>query len=107
MQNVFDLALVLALIDREGLLARSGWQPTLIENSEALRLPALAVPKEVETVINHRVIKRRQIIAGISGGVWIDSAKTLKVEPVAEAEAKTLEKTRERSIAPAERWWWD
>ena len=107
LQNVFDFALILALIDREDLLARSGWRPTLMENGESLRLPAMAVPKEVETVINHRVIKRRQIIAGISGGVWVDGAKTLKVEPVAKADAKDLNKAREHLTAPAERWWWD
>lgn len=104
LQNVFDLSLVLALIDREDLLARSGWQPTLWENAASLRLPRLAVPREVETVVNHRVIDKRQIIAGISGGVWIDAPKSLQVEPSKESN---FDKNRAAAAAPAERWWWD
>jgi hypothetical protein len=107
LQNVFDLALVLALIDREHLLERSGWQPRLFEDANALRLPRLAVPREVETVINHRVIDRRQIIAGISGGVWIDGTASLKVEPMLESDAAALGRRREHASGTAERWWWD
>ncbi len=107
LQNVFDLALVLALIDREHLLERTGWQPALFEDVNVLRLPRLAVPREVETVINHRVIDRRHVIAGISGGVWIDGAKSIKVKQIEASEAMTLSKHRERASAPAERWWWD
>jgi hypothetical protein len=101
LRNVFDLALVLTLIDREQLLERSGWQPSLFEDAASLRLPQLGVPREVETVVNHRVINRRHIIAGISGGVWIDSAKSLKVEQVGKIDAEFDESKA------VDRWWWD
>jgi hypothetical protein len=104
LQRVFDIALVLSLIERESLLEKSGWQPTLFEDSESLRLPTLAVPQEVETVINHRVINRRHIIAGISGGVWVDGVKSLKVE---RAEDAALTSAKEKTSTTAESWWWD
>jgi hypothetical protein len=104
LQRIFDIALVLSLIEREALLEKSGWQPTLFEDPQSLRLPELAVPREVETVINHRVINRRNIIAGISGGVWVDGGKSLKVE---ETEEVSLKQTHERAKTTSESWWWD
>jgi hypothetical protein len=104
LQRVFDIALVLSLIDRESLVEKSGWLPALFEDPQSLRLPALAVPQEVETVINHRVINRRNIVAGISGGVWVDGAKSLKVE---ETKDTALTSAKDKSSTQAESWWWD
>ena len=100
LKNVFDLALVLALIERENLLERSGWQASLFDDPVRLPLPRMAVPTEVETVVNHRVVKRRHIIAGISGGVWIDAQKMVTVESSPELTATASE-------GAGERWWWD
>jgi hypothetical protein len=102
LQNVFDLALFLTLIDRAQLLERSGWQPTLFEDPAKLRLPQFAVPREVETVVNHRVIKRKHIIAGISGGVWVDASRNLQL-----SEQANFSAPQPRAAADANRWWWD
>lgn len=104
LQRVFDIALVLSLVEKESLLEKSGWQPSLLIDAQSLRLPAMAVPQEVETVINHRVINRRNIVAGISGGVWIDGAKSLKVEASDDA---ALTSAKDKSSTQAETWWWD
>jgi hypothetical protein len=103
LQNVFDLALFLSLVERVQLLNRSGWQPALFEDAAALRLPQLSVPREVETVVNHRVIKRKHIIAGISGGVWIDAPSRLQL-----SETTDFSAPQPRTIAAGDdRWWWD
>lgn len=102
LQNVFDLALVLTLIEREDLLKRSGWQPTLFEDAASLRLPKLGVPREVETVVNHRVINRRHIIAGISGGVWIDASTSLRLNG-----NTNVQPAKPRADVAAGQWWWD
>lgn len=108
LQNVFDLELTLSLIQREGLLDRIGWGAELFSSSDALRLPKLMVPTEVETVVNHRVINRRHIIAGISGGVWLDAAKAAPiVSMISETEEQAVlnkapEKTTDKVV-----WWWD
>ena len=105
LRNVFDLSMVLALIDREELVSRVGWQPTLFANADWLPLPKMRVPAEVETVVNHRVVRRKHIIAGISGGVWIDAKRTLAVES-AEGE---LANSNATPNAPTDEsvWWWD
>ena len=71
LRNIFDLAMAVAVIQSEGLAEKVGWKPTLLASGAKLRLPQGAVPREVETVINHRVINQRTILAGVSGGVMV------------------------------------
>ena len=78
LRNIFDLAMAVALIQSEDLAAHVGWKPTLMANGEKLRLPHGNVPREVETVVNHRVINQRLVIAGVSGGVMVAPSDVLK-----------------------------
>jgi Protein of unknown function (DUF1598) len=108
LRNVFDLAMAVALIQKEGLAERAGWKPMLLTDVEKLRLPAGEAPKQVETVINHRVINRRTIIAGVSGGVIVAPGDVLGK---ARSGATGAELNEQRGGAPAglraEAWWWD
>ena len=89
LERVFEVALALAVIEREGLAEKVGWSPKLLLDEQRLRLPKSPAPKAVETVINHRVIGGRQIIAGVSGGVWVDGGKSLQVASVAATRSAT------------------
>jgi hypothetical protein len=109
LERVFELALSLALIEREGLAEKAAWSPSLLVDGERLRLPKRPAPRHVETVINHRVIAGKHIVAGISGGVWIDGGKSLKVSA---ATAKSAAELSRAKAAPREQpgelqWWWD
>ena len=90
---------------RQGRLeARRCWL-----SGEKLRLPQSNVPREVETVINHRVVNQRTILAGVSGGVMVAPSDVLKT---AAGKRKRRHGHRERAApAPkdlaAEAWWWD
>ena len=106
LRNVFDLSMVLALIEREGLLERAGWQPTLFANADWLPLPRMRVPTEVETIVNHRVIRRKHIVAGVSGGVWIDAKKMLALEEEAGKDLAAIKAAPEGKEGDAI-WWWD
>jgi hypothetical protein len=114
--RVFELSLALALVEKEGLAAKVGWSPELFLDPERLRLPGVNTPKAVETVINHRVIGGRHIIAGVSGGVWVDGGQSLAVAPADASAATTLASMRadapEAPRPPAVEdgeivWWWD
>ena len=108
LQNIFDIALVLSMIEQEGILERIGWEPTLFLNSAALRLPKTNVPQTVQTVINHRVIARQHIIAGISGGVWVDASKSLAVRTSdSGATAKRGPLVDQTKPEEQDTWWWD
>jgi hypothetical protein len=74
---IFDLSLAIALIQADKLVERAGWQPTRLLDNEKLRLPHWPAPREVDSVANCVVVNRRQIIAGVSGGVMVDTTQTL------------------------------
>jgi hypothetical protein len=106
LRNIFDLAMAVALIQREGLVERAGWQPDLLASHEQLRLPQGAVPRQVETVINHRVINRRHVVAGVSGGVMVAPADMLK-ESQTDSELAQQRRAALPSGLPNRSWWWD
>jgi len=112
LHNLFDLALAVALIKTEGLAERVGWQPGLLLDSRRLRLPTVATPKQVETVINYRQLGGRHIVAGVSGGVWVDTGKGLHIQewkPAQAAKGPALLRSRRTAPAPGKdsTWWWD
>jgi hypothetical protein len=108
LRNVFDLALVAALIQSEGLAARVDWQPTLLADGERLRLPSAVVPRQVDTVVNHRVINRTRIVAGISGGVMAAPKDVLANRRATDAygPAQAARRGMPDDLAAAD-WWWD
>ena len=69
LHEIFDLAIVAALLRNEGILDEIGWEPTLLASMDPYVVPRTKAAREVETVIQHRVLDRRTFIAGISGGV--------------------------------------
>lgn len=110
LERVFELALALALVEREGLAEKAGWSPTLWLDEERLRLPRVPAPRTVETVVNHRVIGGRHIIAGISGGVRIDGAASLQVAAATDSAAGALAKLKppaDEAEGQTTAWWWD
>ena len=108
LRNIFDLAMATAVIQSEGLAAKVGWKPTILKSADKLRLPQGNVPREVETVINHRVVNQRTILAGVSGGVMVAPSDVL--------QNVRANETAGTAIAPApaapkglaaDAWWWD
>jgi hypothetical protein len=108
LRNIFDLAMTVALIQNEGLAERVKWSPTLFTSREELPLPQAAVPRQVETVINHRVVNRTQIIAGVSGGVMVAPEDVLRESRTSDSNLRPDQK----DASPAQKvdagaWWWD
>jgi hypothetical protein len=112
LERVFELSLALALIEREGLTEKASWTPTLFVDGQRLRLPKVKSPRTVETVINHRVVGGRHIIAGISGGVRLDALKQVATSAADEQTAAALGTAKARVAPPnaadsESSWWWD
>jgi hypothetical protein len=108
LRNIFDLAMAVALIQSEKLADHVHWTPTILASSEKLRLPHGPPPREVETVINHRVINQKFVIAGVSGGVMVAPSDVLRSSRATDSTGNTIERA-----APAPKglaagaWWWD
>lgn len=107
LRNIFDLALAVALIHTDDLPARVDWQPTLLVDAQRLRLPQGFVPRQVETVANSRVINRRQIVAGVSGGVRVDAGDILKQRQVVPEDRLAGQRGQSPDRLSAGVWWWD
>ena len=110
LRNIFDLSLVVALIHADKLTERVDWKPTRLGDNERLHLPQWPVPRETETVANCVAVNRRQLVAGVSGGVMIVTDEVIsKPRETATSEAMVV---GVRIAPPADdatshRWWWD
>jgi hypothetical protein len=109
LENIFDLALVGALIKSQDLSGRAGWHLTCFGDSGAYPVSLRPAPKTVETVINHRVINKVHIIAGVSGGVHVDPWRSVTAEAMQVDKAALPGEHRYGTpeVLPRSAWWWD
>lgn len=113
LRNVFRLAMVAALIQSHSLHDKVGWHCTCFGDTSEYVVPLERAPRWVESVINHRVVNRVQIIAGVSGGVSARpleaiSEKTTIQNRVAMGLDRAVGTKSRRADLPGESaWWWD
>ncbi len=109
LQNIFDLALVAALVNRRGLAVQVGWDMGVFGNHGDFHPAAHPVPRTVDSVVNHRVFNGRDVVVQVAGGVRADIGSLL-------ADSRTVKtNSRLNGVAPAarpsdlaaDRWWWD
>lgn len=115
LKNVFDLALLCAVIKAEDLPGQTGWHMTYFgppssDNDLVYQVELSTAPREVETVINHRMIGRKHIVAGVSGGVSV-RAKPLVQQDAIQVDQYGLMKAERLAAVPEDlphhAWWWD
>lgn len=111
MQNLFDLALVAAIIKREALADRVDASLATLLDANRYQ-PALGIaPKVVQTVINHRVINEKHVLAGVSGGVRVDPWQFVGPDRLRNDDYGKLKSEAAQGAAPLDlpddAWWWD
>lgn len=122
LRGAFDLALVAAIIEREQLSARSGWEPTFFASESSgqglhHRAASSPTPKTVDSVMNHRVIRARNgnktqvhTLIGVSGGVHCDFTGWMKSSAADQAQVQQPPESIRELFAretAGDRWWWD
>jgi hypothetical protein len=110
LRNVFDLALVAALLEAEDVPQRFEWPAIHFAAADRYRVADAAAPTEVETVIHHRILDQRHIVAGVSGGVSADARQYVRKEAIEIDDYGALQAGRTVSLPrnlPADAWWWD
>ncbi len=108
LRNLFDLAVVAALIESSDLYTLAGWEPVLMLDAKHLKLPRYRTPTETETIMAHKVAGKSRIVAAASGGVLIDGGKVIESD-VEGSDRARLDYHRERqpdNLASGV-WWWD
>jgi hypothetical protein len=110
LRNVFDLALVAGLSRAEDLPGQVHWHLTHFLDAQRCPVALGVAATEVETVINHRVIRQKHIVAGVSGGVSVDvrpyvERAKIKTDSYGALEAEFVGCVPKN--LPREAWWWD
>lgn len=108
-QNIFDLALCSALIKHEHLDARTNWDFGVFAPNGSYTAATYFVPKEIDSVVNHRVYRDHQIVVQVAGGVTAN-VMSAATDPKLNKAAPELENVGNASKAPqlpVGRWWWD
>jgi hypothetical protein len=107
LQNVFDLALVAALVKHERIADKLDWQAAFFGNDKAYQVALGQTPKTVQTVINHRVVNRVHVLAAVSGGVTADPYAQAKVVRPDTSGKVYAQRRVAAPNAETNRWWWD
>ena len=81
-----------------------------------MQLPKVAVASEVDTIANYEVLNKKVIVAGVSGGVWVDSKKQLAAASSTVNQSKTVAdelatvRPKQATVVGDDQpvvWWWD
>ena len=109
LQNVFDLALVAALIRRERADQRLGWDQGVFAAEGDFRTALYEPADELMSVVNHRKYRGKEVVVQVAGGVRGDLMQVVKDDKLFR-ESPRLASVAKRSKAPKlpqGRWWWD
>jgi hypothetical protein len=102
LKNVMDLAVVGALMRKEDLARKSGYDLPLLLNSTELPTDQLQAVKQTDTVAS-LTKKDSSWVISASGGVQIDSwGLASRTEP-----GSALKTVKPEMNAQAKHWWWD
>jgi len=111
LKNIFDLAMICSLIENERLTDQVGWSMTHFGPDGGYEVATGSAPKVVDTIMNMRVIDKKHIIAGVSGGVSFDPAAMLTEDKMSVDEYGLMTADHQASGLPKKikhhDWWWD
>ena len=110
LQNIFDLAMVAEICRQYDLPLKVDWHMQTFADPAKFVVATGPAPREVETIINHRMAGKGQIIACVSGGVRVDPGRLVTKDRVQTKDSGEIVADY-ASSHPAEkndrRWWWD
>lgn len=110
LQGVFDLALVAALLQQEQVDERLGWDRGVFSVDGGYHPASYAVPKETDSVVNHRVFNGKDVVVQVAGGVRADLLSVLndaKVRQESPRLGNVAQGSKPKANLQEGRWWWD
>ncbi len=108
LQNIFDLALVCALLQAEGIPERVNWNITCFADPQQYPVALGPAPRKVESVANYRVLGGRHVVVAVSGGVRLQPARFVQqIATDRRGELSSRHYGEKPQRLPAGVWWWD
>jgi len=102
LRNIMDLAIVGALVAKEGLLDTAGYEMSLLLDERELLVAHLNPPRQVDSKASY-TRKGTDWIISASGGVQIPSWEIIQNPQT----GNQLDPVRDQAAAAADNWWWD
>ena len=110
LRNICDLALAASLVREEGLADKVGWHMAYFGDPQGFAVEKCPAPKEVDSVVNYRVLNHGVFLVQVSGGVAVKPNELVNRKAIQVESDRKLQQQRPHSAAKAqaaERWWWD
>jgi hypothetical protein len=109
LQNIFDLALVAALLTDNRVPDRVGWDLGVFGPGGEYRTAHYQPPKAIQSVVNHRVYNGKDIVVQVAGGVDGQVHRVLEDSSVYRegSQLAGLAANGRAPQLPEGRWWWD
>ncbi|HEY1068199.1 MAG TPA: DUF1598 domain-containing protein [Pirellulales bacterium] len=111
LRNVFDAALVSALIHSGDLAAKVGWEMSYFGNPELFPVERRPAPAAVDTVVNYKVYNESLFVTQVSGGVDCNPWQLAKREKLEIDSLGRVGSEHDRAAPNAkvseDQWWWD
>lgn len=110
LKNVFDLSLVASILRQENAAGQADWDFGAFATDGPYMTVRHEAATEVDSVVNHRTYRGKDIVVQVAGGVRVDLAAVLDNDKI-RREGKRLEasiaKAERSTDLPNRRWWWD
>ncbi len=106
LQNIFDLAMVAALINQERLAENVHWDLGSFAMNGKYRPSVYEAPLTVDSVVNYKVFNGKNIVVQVAGGVRVDAKSLLAKMQSAPRLEGVAKSARAPELQPG-RWWWD
>ena len=103
-QNLFDMAVIVALIRSNGLMESVGWRPSLLLDEDKLPVQKYTVPKATPSLVNVKPAKRGLMLGKISGGITIVPNRVISRGSTVEAGSLP---NADPPAGAGNKWWWD
>ncbi|MBL8816830.1 MAG: DUF1598 domain-containing protein [Planctomyces sp.] len=109
LQNIFDLALVSALLDSNRIHRGANWKPETFSSTGDFATAQVDVPKELMTAAASRVYSGGDVVIQVAGGVRGDLKSVVRDGKVfVTSEDVEADALKANPIGhDASRWWWD
>ncbi|HCS50244.1 DUF1598 domain-containing protein [uncultured Rubinisphaera sp.] len=106
LQNVFDLALISALINQQQLAQQVNWDLGSFAAHGDYHPATYEAPQTVDSVVNHKVFNGKNIVVQVAGGVQVDVSAALSKLTATDRLENAAEQAQAGNL-PVGRWWWD
>ncbi|MEX2286205.1 MAG: DUF1598 domain-containing protein [Planctomycetaceae bacterium] len=115
LQNLFDLLIVAALLQKESIPKKVGWEMGVFLDESRTAFPRGHVPRQVPTVANARRANRNVILGLVGGGVGITPRQVLESTEIKVDTERRLAGDRDNAAragagadaSKRQQWWWD